>query len=96
VGPSVLRVICVTIALSYSRVTLLGGMFSGVTAFNQDIRSWNVASATTMTRMFYTAASFAQDTSHACFFLGWWIRVHTIVQEYSIVQYPVAVLNFRT
>jgi len=37
------------------------GMFGIATAFNQDIRTWNVSAVTDMSQMFYQATAFNQD-----------------------------------
>ena len=46
-----------------SNITSLSGMFSGATAFNQDISSWNVSDVTDMVGMFEGATAFNQDIS---------------------------------
>ncbi len=42
-------------------VTVMNGMFSGATAFNQDIGNWNTEKVTSMTGMFSNATAFNQD-----------------------------------
>ncbi|KAF3978802.1 MAG: BspA family leucine-rich repeat surface protein, partial [Methylococcales symbiont of Iophon sp. n. MRB-2018] len=42
-------------------VTNMSSMFSGASAFNQDISGWNVASVTDMSSMFSGASAFNQD-----------------------------------
>ena len=44
-----------------SSVTDMSNMFSGASAFNQDIRAWDVSSVINMVRMFERASSFDQD-----------------------------------
>ena len=44
-----------------SGVTSMNSMFSGATAFNQDIRGWNVSGVTDTRFMFSNAAAFNQD-----------------------------------
>ena len=54
-------------ALSWGNKTrnfsIMSGMFSGATAFNQDIGDWNVGNATLMEGMFQFASLFNQDIS---------------------------------
>ena len=53
------------VALSWgnktSNVSIMSGMFSGASVFNQYIDNWNVGSATLMEGMFQFASSFDQD-----------------------------------
>jgi surface protein len=49
------------IAWNTSSVTIMQTMFSGASAFNQDIGNWNVSSVTIMTEMFRNASAFNQD-----------------------------------
>jgi len=44
-----------------SKVTSMGAMFYGASAFNQDIGSWDVSKVTDMGHMFYQASAFNQD-----------------------------------
>ena len=46
-----------------SAVTNMGHMFSGASAFNQDLSKWDVSAVTNMMLMFSGASSFNQDLS---------------------------------
>jgi len=46
-----------------SSITNMDAMFSGASAFNQDISSWDTSSVTTMANMFYNATAFNQSLS---------------------------------
>ena len=51
------------------------GMFSGTTAFNGDISSWNVSAVTNMYRMFASATAFNGDLS------SWNVSAVTIMER---------------
>ncbi len=46
-----------------SQVTDMSEMFSGASAFNQDISNWDVSNVTNMSYLFYFASAFEQDLS---------------------------------
>ena len=46
-----------------SLITEMSNMFSGASAFNQNISSWGVSRVTNMEAMFMLASSFNQDLS---------------------------------
>tara|TARA_B100000768_G_C11208986_1_gene345132 strand:- start:817 stop:1026 length:210 start_codon:yes stop_codon:yes gene_type:complete len=48
-------------AWDVSIVSTMDGMFSGASAFNQDISSWDVSGVTNMSDMFAGATVFNQD-----------------------------------
>lgn len=49
------------VAAPPSSVTSMANMFSGATAFNQNIGSWKTGNVTDMSNMFYTATAFNQN-----------------------------------
>lgn len=53
-------------ATLHPSMTATGRMFSGATAFNQDISGWDVSSVTNMYQMFEGATAFNQDLSQWC------------------------------
>ena len=49
--------------LDTSKITDMGGMFCGVSGFNQDISNWDTSSVTNIWGMFQGADTFNQDIS---------------------------------
>jgi gliding motility-associated-like protein len=53
-----------TDAPNLSNVTLMSGMFSGATTFNQNIGNWDVSNVTSMQGLFSGASAFNQDINN--------------------------------